>query len=270
MTQSTLVSNLRSTAAVVRRDLGDLVKTHGREPELGLDERERKAVADLKRDGFAVIEGFWPRERALELRDRLEQYLEPEESRDFESGAYVRFWDNRAHDEGVRRLYHVDNEIPELAEFRGDPSIMRIVHAYYGFRMHSGVLVFQHNTKSNANTRYYHVDVFSKEFKSFLYLDDVDTGNGPFAYLRGTHRSHLRRLKKQIVGNKEGAETSFYERDLGPLLEREVAITGSAGTLILADVRGFHRGTPQTDRSRSVLVNYMYRHEGDLFLDVEK
>jgi len=270
MTQNTLVSNLRSTAAVVGQDLGDLVKTRRRETNLRLDERERKAVADLKRDGFAVIEGFWPRERALALRDRLEQYLDPAESRDFDSGAYIRFWDNRAHDEGVRRLYHVEREIPELAELRRDPSIMRIVEGYYGFPMYSGVLVFQHNTQSNANTRYYHVDIFAKEFKSFLYLDDVDPGNGPFAYLRGTHKSHFRRLKKQVLGNKEGAETSFYESDLGQLLEQEVAITGQAGTLILADVRGFHRGTPQTERSRSVLVNYLYRHDGDLFLDVEK
>ena len=41
----------------------------------------------------------------------------------------------------------------------------------------------------------------------------------------------------------------------------------AAGTLILADVRGFHRGSPQLERSRSALVNYMYREEGDRFLD---
>jgi hypothetical protein len=255
---------------VVREDLRDYLKTRRKEPALELDERERKAVADLKRDGYAVIEQFWPRERALGLRDRLEGYLDPPESRDFESGAYIRFWDNRAYDEGVRRMYHVDKELPELAELRHDSSIARIVHAYYGFPFYSGALVYQHNTQSNANTRYYHVDIFAKEFKTFLYLDDVDMGNGPFAYLPGTHKSWFRRLKKQILGNKEGSETSFYEKDLGALLKREAAITGKAGTLILADVRGFHRGTPQADRSRSVLVNYMYRHPGDLYLDVEK
>jgi hypothetical protein len=261
------IERLRGTAWVLREDLADYVKTRGRTGETELDQRERSAVEDLRRDGFAVLEGFWPRERALELRDRLEQYLDPAESRDFESGGYIRFWDNRAYDEGVRRLYHVDKEIPELAAFRSDPAITRIVEAYYGFPFHSGVLVFQHNTQSNANTRYYHVDIFNKEFKSFLYLDDVDSGNGPFAYLRGTHKSRFRRLKKQLRGNKEGSDTSFYDKDLGDLLQREVAITGPAGTLILADVRGFHRGTPQSDRSRSVLVNYMYRHEGDAYLD---
>jgi len=277
-------ARLQATAGVVREDLHDYLGTHpklrnvvrrltgrrpitARTPELELDVRERHAVADLKRDGFAVIENFMPRERAFELRDRLEAYLDPAESRDFDSGAYVRFWDNRAYDEGVRRIYHIDKEFPDLLELRHDPSVMRIVNGYYGFPFYSGVLTFQHNTKSNANTRYYHVDIFGKEFKAFVYLDDVDIGNGPFTYLRGTHTSLFRRLKKQILGNKEGSDTSFYDKDLGRLMKREVNITGAAGTLILADVRGFHRGSPQLDRSRSVLVNYMYRHEGDHFID---
>jgi hypothetical protein len=267
MPAAQLASNLKSAAYVVRTDLADFVKHRNRVDTDALPQRERGAVADLKRDGYAVIAGFWPRERALELRDRLGQYLQPEESRDFESGAYIRFWDNRAYDEGVRRLYHVDKEIPELKEFRHDPFVMKVVEAYYGFPMHSGVLVFQHNTKSNANTRYHHVDVYSKEFKAFLYLDDVDHGNGPFTYLRGTHKSHYRRIRRQVLWNGDGSPTSFFEDDLGPLLQREVEITGPAGTLILADVRGFHRGSPQIDRSRSVLVNYMYRHEGDMVLD---
>ena len=167
----------------------------------------------------------------------------------------------------MRRLYHVEKEVPELAAFRNDPFCFKIVNAYYGFPFHSGLLMYQHNTRSNENTRYYHVDVYQKEFKAFLYLDDVDPGNGPFTYLRGTHKSHFRRVKQQILWNGEGSPTSFSNKALGPLLEREVQIVGPAGTLILADVRGFHRGSPQVDRSRSALVNYMYRHEGDLFLD---
>ncbi|MHB8466660.1 MAG: phytanoyl-CoA dioxygenase family protein [Acidimicrobiales bacterium] len=211
------------------------------------------------RDGYAVIEGFWPRERAFALRDRLEVELANDESKDYESGAYLRFWDDRSYDEGVRRLYHV--------EHRRDPVTHRIAEAYYGKPFHSGVLVFQYNSRSNANTRYYHIDWWGKEFKSFLYLDDVDEGNGPFTYLRGTHKSHLRRLKKQAFPGREGSTTTFYDRDLGRLLDREVKIAGPAGTLILADVRGFHRGSPQLNGSRSVIVNYMYPEPGDHFLD---
>ena len=161
-------------------------------------------------------------------------------------------------------MYHVDKEVPELVEHRNDPMIRRVVEAYYGRPFHSGVLMYQYNTKSNANTRHHHVDAFSKEFKSFL-PDDVDEGNGPFAYIPGTQRAHLRRVVKQL---REGSSaTGFSNDELKRSIGREVKLAGPAGTLILADVRGFHRGTPQLDRSRSVLVNYLYDSPGDVQLE---
>jgi hypothetical protein len=259
-----VLNNARNTARIVRSDVRDhLAKRRAPGPELSVE--EQGFVERLHADGYVVIPGYWTHDRAFAMRDQLEGYLTHGESRDFESGAYLRFWDNRAYDEGVRRFYHVDKEVPELAEYRNDPMIQRVVEAYYGHRFHSGALVFQHNTRSNANTRYHHVDAFSKEFKSFLYLDDVDEGTGPFAYIPGTQRSHVRRIVKQLRHGSEA--TGFTDDELKSVITKEVRLTGSAGTLILADVRGFHRGTPQLDRSRSVIVNYMYETPGDVWPD---
>ena len=267
MTVQAKAQNAASTALTVAEDLRDFVRTRSKRLRSALGPEQEHLLASLRRDGFAVLPGFWERDRALAMRERLESYLKPGMDADYDSGAYLRVWDNRAYDQGVRRLYHVDREIPELREFREDAFVMELAAAYYGMPFHSAVLVFQHNTRSNENTRYYHVDAFSKEFKSFLYLDDVDEGNGPFTYLRGTHKHHLRRLTKQIVGNKEGSPTSFYPEDLGGRLQDEVQISGPAGTLIVTDVRGFHRGSPQLRGSRSVLVNYLYKEPGDRELD---
>jgi ectoine hydroxylase-related dioxygenase (phytanoyl-CoA dioxygenase family) len=264
MSLNTVVKNARDTARIVKTDLTEYVaRRRAQSPALAPEEQQ--LVEGLRRDGYAVVPGYWARERAIAMRDRLEAFLADGESKEFDSGAYLRFWDNRAHDEGVRRLYHVDREIPELSEYRNDPLIRKVVEAYFAMPFHSGVLVYQHNTKSNANTRNHHVDAFSKEFKSFLYLDDVDEGNGPFAYIPGTQRSHARRVVKQLVKGSEA--TGFTDQELGKLIDREVTITGEAGTLILADVRGFHRGTPQLNRSRSAIVNYMFKHDGEVELD---
>jgi hypothetical protein len=260
-----VVDNARDTARIVRSDLrGDLARRR-RSVLPDLSPREAELVKALRRDGFVVVEEYWPRDAALAMRDRLESLLEVGESRDFASGAYLRFRDNVAFDEGVRRIYHVDKEVPELAEHREDPMIRRVVHAYYGRPFHSGTLMYQYNTKSNANTRYHHVDAFSQEFKSFLYLDDVDDGNGPFAYIPGTQRAHIRRIVKQL--HHGSSATGFSEKELRGLIEREVRLTGTAGTLILADVRGFHRGTPQLSRSRSALVNYLYASPEEIELE---
>ena len=261
-----IVKNIPLTTKILLEELSDFVKRRVNPANLGLTNQEEACLADLRRDGFVVVKDYWPREKALKMRDRLEAYLTEGKSKNFENGAYLRFWDNKGYDQGVRRIYHVERLMEELNGFRNDPFVMRVAAGYYGIHMYSGVLTFQHNTRSNTDTRYYHIDQFGKQFKSFLYLDDVDEGNGPHTYLRGTHRSHFIRLKKQLLGNAEGSPTSFFESDLQSVLDQEVKICGAAGTLILADVRGLHRGAPQINRSRSILINYMYRLPGDKYL----
>ena len=264
---NSLIKNLRSTWGDLRQDFLDLLQPRRDYAPGRLTREERYAVDALKRDGYVVIPNYFSRDYAFQLRDRLEATLVDGVSREYDCGAYLRVWDDRAYDEGVRRLYHVERLFPELKSHRFNPFPQRVASAYYRTAIHTNMLIFQHNTKSNANTRYHHVDSFCKEFKSFVYLDDVDEGNGPFTYIRGSHKNIYRRLKKQILGNKTGSPTSLYEKDIKMLLKDETKILGPAGTLILADVRGIHRGSPQTERSRSVLVNYMLRHEGDIFLD---
>lgn len=268
-TLQTVRENAVPTVRQLREDLSEFVRGRNRRDESGLDPRQRAALADLRRDGFAVIEDYWPHERALTMRDQLEAYLAEGRDRDFDEGAWMRFWDGRGYDQGVRRIYHVDKLVPELSALRHDRFILDIASAYYGLPFYSGALVFQHNLQSNANTRTYHVDAFIKEFKSFIYLDDVDLGNGPFAYVPGTQRKHLLRLKKQLIGNGEGeSPTTVFPEDMTKAeLASETAVNGRAGTLILADVRGLHRGKPQRDRSRSVLVNYIVKHRHDLEID---
>jgi hypothetical protein len=267
MTLQATLRRTSETALVVADDVRDLVKGRLANEAPALDSRQQKALADLRRSGYAVIGDYWPRERALELGRRLEQELEGGADREYDSGAYLRFWDNRSYDQGVRRLYHVDKLLPELREFREDSFALDVVKAYYRVPFNPSMLVFQHNTRSNHDTRYYHVDGFAREFKTFLYLDDVDQGNGPFTYIPGTHRSHARRLRKQLSSNGDASPTSFHADEIEGALEREVQITGAAGTLILADVRGLHRGSPQRVGSRSVLVCYMLKEPGEIFPD---
>lgn len=262
-----MMRNIVPTARTVCEDLTDFVRGRVRPLKQSLTGHEMTCVAALREEGLTVVKGYWPRDKALHMRDQLEHYLAGGKSRDFEEGAYLRFWDDRAYDEGVRRIYHVERLVEKLREFRYDPFVFRIAAECLGAPVFSGVLVYQHSTQSNSNTRYYHVDAFSKQFKAFLYLDDVDEGNGPFTYLRGSHHRQWIRLKKQLLGNGESSPTSFYANELKAMLKHEVKVAGPAGTLIVADVRGLHRGLPQVSRPRAVLMNYMYKRPGDIYPD---
>ena len=267
MTIKSTVRNARAAVDVLRYDARDAMEARRHPVNVPLDERQRSALEALRRDGYAVIENYWDRDRALTMGAKLESYLEVGGDHEFEGGAYARFWDSRPTDKGVRRIYHVERLVEELKAVRSDPFVLDVVTSYYGVPFHSGALVFQHNLRTTVNTRSYHVDAFNKEFKSFIYLDDVDGGNGPFAYIPGTHRDRIRLMRKIISGSGDHAPTGFPAEELGRLVDKEVQISGSAGTLILADVRGLHRGTPQSERSRSVLVNYLYHEATDLELD---
>jgi hypothetical protein len=267
MSLRTIAKNVRPTWSFVREDLKDFVRHRFDSSREEMLDKEKQCLTELRRDGFTIISEFLSRDKALELRDRLEAHVKDGRNKDFDNGAYLRSNEGNAFDGGVRRIYHAEKLIKELADFRFNDFVFKLAKAYYGFPMHSGVLVYQHNVLSQTDTRYYHVDWFGKQFKSFLYLDDVDKGNGPFTYLRGSHRSHFLRLKKQILGNKNGSATSFSEDDVRSILHEQVQICGKAGTLIVADVRGLHRGSPQINRTRSIVVNYMYKTPGDIYMD---
>ncbi len=68
--------------------------------------------------------------------------------------------------------------------------------------------------------------------KATLYLRDVDEQAGPFQYVPGSHQAH-----------KELCKAGQYAQDQESVNELpHVTVTGPAGTLILADTSGIHRG----------------------------
>jgi hypothetical protein len=253
---------------IVLEDIYDAARSKSFVKKLNLTAQQKDICEQLKQDGVALVKDFYPREACEAVKRQLDGYIqESPGDKDFESGAYLRYYDFMDYDQGVRRIHHVEKEIPKLVDYRHNKFVLDIAGAYFGKPMFSQILIFQHNVVTDGTNRYHHVDQFGKQFKAFLYLEDVDINKGPFSYIKGSHREHYIRIKKQIIGNKIGSPTSFYEEDVKEILDRETAFCGSAGTLILADVRGIHRGLPQKTSSRSILMNYIYPTPGDRFPD---
>jgi len=88
----------------------------------------------------------------------------------------------------------------------------------------------------------FHRDVDDWRFiKLFVYLTDVDESSGPHSFVRGSHLSPaLRRIQRY--------SDSAVDEAFGT--ERTVVFTGPAGSSILENTYGLHRGTPPRSRLR--------------------
>jgi hypothetical protein len=101
-------------------------------------------------------------------------------------------------------------------------------------------------------TRGLHVDNLRDRYKTFLYLGDVgDAGDGPYAYVPGTHR-------RQDLLRREARLNSLADRPVSDSVAfegYEVPVLGPKGTVIISCQSGVHRGLPQRPgASRTVLV----------------
>lgn len=102
----------------------------------------------------------------------------------------------------------------------------------------------------------------SKQFKAILYLTDVSMENGPFQYVDGTQHeiSLYRNIWKHHI--KYG-QNRFEDNEVEKILEDSyyglTDFPGGAGTLLLVNTFGLHRGMPIKSGVRYALTNYYYK-----------
>jgi hypothetical protein len=134
------------------------------------------------------------------------------------------------------------------------PTVRSVANGY--FRMHTQLrfynvwrtLVVEHDPMAS---QLWHRD--REDFlilKMFVYLRDVDADSGPFRYVPGTHRK----------GTVRAAPDSFLEGHVARSTDEQMAeivppdawieATGSSGTIVFADTRGFHCGGRSRTRER--------------------
>jgi hypothetical protein len=87
--------------------------------------------------------------------------------------------------------------------------------------------------------------------KVFVNMSDVDEGAGPFTYAPGTHAKGSRRTPPAHMF-KEGNTTRSNDEQMAAVVPRQDWVTsmGPAGTIILADTRGYHKGGLARTRDR--------------------
>lgn len=107
----------------------------------------------------------------------------------------------------------------------------------------------------------WHRDSFVSQFKSMLYLTDVDENNGPLEIIPKSHlfKNVILLTKKKILKfNQFRIADNLIEKIEIILNQKRKKIIGKSGSLLLFNSTLIHRGSPIKTGKRIALTNYYY------------
>lgn len=215
---------------------------------------ERQLLAQLHSCGFAVIENFVSSDQCRSLIAKVDRIFHV---------CARSLW--RSEDGADVRAFAAETASEEIARYNSEPFLRRLAERYLGlpqvafFTLANRIRPTPANLGSGGG---WHRDSAAEhQFKSLLYLTDVGPENGPFEFVPNSHQ--LRSIVRTILRTGTGFGQHRFPDETVERVCRELAVTprsftATAGTLIVADTSGIHRGMPINSGERYVLTNYFF------------
>jgi hypothetical protein len=237
------------------------------------------AARTLERDGVAVIEDFVDTQSHRALRDEVVAQLTALESRvPIPESADRGFGPRRPFPGGfdrfdgstLNRYVDIDPRVHPLASrFVQEQRLTRLVHHAIGTRLAakkaSIYLTVQGDEERNPDVqKELHRDTFQPAIKFWYFLEKVTLAQGPFEYVIGSHLLTPARLRWEYRRSVEASRRG--SRDKGGSFRIDEQALQSLGldlprpfevrenSLVIADVRGFHRRAHGAFGSRRVSI----------------
>ncbi|HWU56062.1 MAG TPA: phytanoyl-CoA dioxygenase family protein [Rhizomicrobium sp.] len=213
----------------------------------------------MRRDGVVAISGYWPAQRCAQARAEIDRLVSafPAAVQNHSGGA-------------DKRMYGVESASDLLAQFHTDPFLQNFgelicsLDLYNFATLGAHIVAGPHNRGSGDG---WHRDAHGFQFKSILYLSDTTSENGPFEYLTGSHKDWRVGVDTALADLPGYPNTRFTNEQIEALSPaiggRRKSFPADAGTLLLVNTSGIHRGQPLTGGTRYALTNYYY-HRCDI------
>lgn len=210
----------------------------------------RAWLEEVRREGFAVVPEFYDRTTCRACVAEIDRVL----------AEYPEYVHRRSDD----RIYGMEAASALLARFGDDPALLAVAAGVFGepavnaFTLGARLRYSPGNAGSGEG---WHRDSFVVQFKAILYLTDVESDMGPFQFV--LRSSKFRTIASDIVHARLGfSQNRVSEPQIERLVSREPerlrTFTAPAGTLILVDTSGLHRGKPIARGTRYALTNYYF------------
>jgi len=219
-----------------------------------LGDKEKEALLEIQKNGYAVIPNFFDKEICEAcIRDMDVMYDTKKE-----------FVHNTEYADS--RIFGAEDLSENIRKFADDSFLHKIANAYNavptsnGFTLAGRIKATGHEFGSGGS---WHRDSYFRQFKSLLYLTDVNVENGPFQVIHRSHRSKQISIDSKNA-NLESMQCSFNQNIVEKILnespDRLKTLTGNAGTLVLVDTSIIHRGLPLEEGVRYALTNYFFEN----------
>lgn len=218
-----------------------------------LTPQEKSWLRTVAQRGYVVVPHWLDSETCAQMRNELREILERQKD--------CVWVDPFGSD---HRIFDAGNYSEAIRSFTEDPRLTRMAHVYYNSahfeRTTLGARIEAKEGARGSGQGWHRDSASFQQFKALLYLSDVDEQSGPFQFWPKSH--HLSRLlawtlRYDIPFNELRYDSGRFDH----LIEdypKLVTATGVAGTLLLVDTRGIHRGMPVKKGERFALTNYYW------------
>ena len=213
-------------------------------------ENEKNLLEKINKHGFVIIPDFFDANLCKSCIDDMNSMFEnhPEFLQKNED----------------LRIFGAEELSENIKKFSNQELLNNLANAYNGVPTVCG---FTLAGKINDSSQEYgsggpwHRDSYFRQFKSMIYLNDVDEKNGPFQLITDSHIPKIKIVDKKKFKLDE-MQSLFNQNIVDKILDddpdRLKTITGKAGTLLLLDTSIIHRGMPVKSGTRYALTNYFF------------
>ena len=208
-----------------------------------LNDEEKNILLEIKKNGYVVIPDFFDKSQCESCVNDMNFMFE--NNKEFIHQT----------DYSDARIFGAEYLSENINSFATHNLLKNLANAYNavptdcGFTLAGKISASGHEYGSGGP---WHRDSYFRQFKSLLYLTDVDENHGPFQVISESH-DQKRVSSDSKIANLESMQCQFNQSTVEQILnnepERLHSLTGKAGTVVLVDTSCIHRGFPLKETS---------------------
>lgn len=229
-------------------------------------------IQDLKSNGICVLSNFFDNSFCKGAIKEMDQII-------IKNKQYVHSQINEGAS-GDERLFKIENQSKFAKIFKNDSFLNAVIKDTSKEKLESyfilgGRLNFDSKVSRNSGGGW-HRDGDQSQLKIMVYLNDVESTNGPFLFIPNSKKFDAKRnkievkdsLKRKIyikLGKIKEIDPRYMESSIEEYVEKNKLnikeITGKAGTVVLFDGSFIHRGKIIEEGVRYSYTNYFFKSD---------